>query len=181
MKKETLSKLMSLALRHKPQEIGIQLDHQGWTSLSDLHSAIQTKHPEVTVADIMNVVATCPKQRFAVDEEGQMIRANQGHSIKVDLALPIATPPERLFHGTASRFIESIRRDGLQARQRHHVHLTASRETAMTVGARRGTAYLLQIDAKQMHEDGYHFYLSENQVWLTDVVPAKYIIELEEQ
>jgi putative RNA 2'-phosphotransferase len=122
------------------------------------------------------IVAKSPKQRFAFDPSGTRIRASQGHSVHIDLGYPPTTPPDILWHGTGQKNVDSIMRTGLDKRQRTHVHLSADRETAITVGRRHGSPALFKVDAKQMHEDGYSFYISDNGVWLTDNVPVRYLI-----
>ncbi len=121
------------------------------------------------------VVATSPKRRFAISEDGLRMRANQGHSTEVELGYRAATPPEILFHGTIATSLESIRAGGLERMQRHHVHLSPDRETARLVGARRGKPVVLRIWSGRMHRDGHSFFLSANGVWLTAAVPPTYI------
>jgi putative RNA 2'-phosphotransferase len=122
-----------------------------------------------------DLVTSSDKQRFAFNEDRTRIRANQGHSVQVELDHKPATPPDVLYHGTPEKFVESILRDGLKKMQRHHVHLSPTRETASKVGERRGKPVILAIRAKQMHADGITFYLTPNNVWLVDEVPAKYL------
>ena len=168
-----VSKYLSLLLRHKPEAIGLQLNEQGWASVDELIA--KTTDFELTDELIEVVVETCDKQRFALDLTARKIRANQGHSIDVDLALKTITPPDMLLHGTAERFIDSIMSEGLKKQKRHHVHLSESLNVASAVGQRYGKLVMLQIDAKAMHENGYLFYRSANNVWLVDTVPACYI------
>ena len=163
-----LSKRMSKALRHKPERVGLTLDPAGWVPVADLLTALG-----VTEADLREVVDRNDKKRFTID--GDRIRANQGHSVEVDLGLPTATPPDTLFHGTVAQFLDDIMRDGLRPMSRHDVHLSPDRETARRVGARRGRPLILTVDAKTMHEDGHEFRLSTNGVWLTQHVPARYL------
>ena len=170
-----LSKFLSLVLRHRPESIGIDLDAQGWTPIEALIAKAHRQGTEISESELRQVVAESDKQRFAVSEDGMRIRANQGHSVPVDLALNLQTPPAVLYHGTVARFLESIRRQGLIQGQRHHVHLSPDRDTAVKVGSRRGKAVVLEIDSQQMHKGGSVFYLSQNGVWLTDCVPAGYI------
>ncbi|HEY0064351.1 MAG TPA: RNA 2'-phosphotransferase [Telluria sp.] len=175
MNLEKASKFLSLVLRHKPEEIGLTLDHEGWADIGQLVALSNAKGKPLTRELLVEVVRTSDKQRFAIDPAGTRIRANQGHSIPVDLKLPPQTPPARLFHGTATRFIASIREKGLSAGSRQHVHLSADRETATRVGARHGKPSVLVVDAAAMQRDGMVFYVSENDVWLTEAVPVDYI------
>ena len=170
-----ISKLLSLVLRHKPQAIGITLDAEGWAPVDELLDALRAHGTPLSHAELQEVVATNDKQRFRIDGAGERIRANQGHSIPVDLALTPREPPELLYHGTADRFLAGIRQHGLQKRSRQHVHLSPDEQTAHTVGHRHGKPVILRIRAGRMHRDGYVFYLSDNGVWLTEQVPAEYI------
>lgn len=165
---------MSYVLRHRPDKAGISLDAQGWIGAVDLAEALSAVGPPVSLAQIEHVVATSDKQRFEL-VDGR-IRAAQGHSIQVDLDLPTATPPAKLYHGTVQRFLPSIRSQGLKPGTRRHVHLSPDRETATRVGSRRGEPVILVIDAARMAADGYDFYRSSNGVWLTDSVPVKYLV-----
>jgi len=165
------SKFLSLILRHDPAKIGLSLAPQGWASVEDL----LTKTPEhfgLTRERLDELVTTNDKQRFAISEDGERIRANQGHSTKVDLALEAIEPPETLFHGTATRFLDSILSEGLKPGSRQHVHLSPDTETALKVGQRHGKPVILTLPARELHQSGRHFYRSENGVWLTDHVPA---------
>lgn len=167
---------MSLVLRHKPEEIGLQLDANGWANVDELIEKMNKKAFEpITKALIEEVVATNEKKRFIFNEDHSRIRANQGHSITVDLQLTPTTPPSILYHGTAEKHIESIWATGLNKGTRHHVHLSANIDTAKQVGQRHGKPVVLQIDAQRMSDDGILFYLSENNVWLTDEVNIKYL------
>lgn len=166
-----ISKKLSAVLRHKPESIGLKLDSAGWASVDSLLSKVGISR-EV----LEEVVLTNDKKRFSFSDDGLMIRANQGHSVQgVDLKLQPETPPDTLYHGTVERFADSIRSEGLKKMSRHHVHLSATKETALNVGSRRGKPILLTIDARAMQKTGYKFYLSANGVWLTDHVPARYI------
>ncbi len=163
-----LSKRMSKALRHQPERIGLTLDPNGWVPVADLLGALGVSEEE-----LREVVARNDKQRFTID--GDRIRANQGHSVEVDLGLPVATPPDTLFHGTVAQYLDDIMRDGLRPMSRHDVHLSPDWETAQRVGARRGRPVILTVDAKAMSDDGHEFRLSANGVWLTQHVPARYL------
>lgn len=179
MSKERLvktSKFLSLVLRHQPELIGITLDSAGWTSVSDLLRACQTHGRPLTLEQLSEVVAGNDKQRFSFSEDGQKIRANQGHSVKVDLGYCAATPPDTLYHGTTENFLPSIRKEGLQRGARHHVHLSADEETARKVGGRRGRPVVLKVLSGRMHREGHQFFLSANGVWLTEQVPPQYLL-----
>lgn len=173
---KNISKFMSLVLRHKPEVIGLELDENGWADLQELITKLNIKGAVVDEATIHQIVETNEKKRFAFNDDKTRIRANQGHSVKVDLQLNPATPPAILFHGTAEKVIASIMKKGLLKQERHHVHLTANRETAMSVGGRHGKPVVLEIDAEKMAADGFEFYLSENDVWLVEIVLPEYII-----
>ncbi|MFE9914661.1 RNA 2'-phosphotransferase [Micromonospora sp. NPDC005553] len=171
-----LSKRLSKALRHDPGRAGLVLDPAGWTPVDALLAALRIERAELDA-----VVASNDKQRFAVERgtDGVLrIRANQGHSVPVDLGLPSVTPPDRLYHGTSADALESIRATGLHRGGRHHVHLSTDTETAYRVGARRaGRVVILTVDAAAMAADGHVFHRSANGVWLTDAVPASYLLD----
>jgi putative RNA 2'-phosphotransferase len=169
------SKFLSLVLRHKPEEIGLRLDDQGWAEIDDLIRLSNSKGQRLTRELVEQIVADCNKQRFAISEDGRRIRANQGHSVAIDLALPPREPPELLYHGTASRFVSSIQATGLEKRQRQHVHLSLDVTTAIRVGERHGKPVILVVQARRMHTAGHQFFLSDNGVWLTDHVPVEYL------
>jgi len=170
-----LSKYLSFLLRHRPEAIGLTLDANGWASIDEL--ICKTTQYELTPELIAIIVETNDKQRFSLSEDGRKIRANQGHSIEIDLDLPPIEPPEQLFHGTAVRFLTSIRQEGLRKMKRHHVHLSESTAVAGNVGSRYGKPAILTIAARQMYQDGYLFYKTANNVWLVEHVPYKYIYE----
>jgi putative RNA 2'-phosphotransferase len=169
------SKFLSLVLRHDPGRIGIVLDRAGWTNLEALIAACAAHGVALSRDEIVQVVASSDKQRFALSPDGVMIRANQGHSVTVELGLPAATPPSRLYHGTVADVLDSIEAEGLTKRSRHHVHLSAHPGTASQVGARRGQPVVLTIRADAMVAAGHQFFLSDNGVWLTDEVPPKFV------
>lgn len=173
--KKEIGKFLSLILRHSPETIQITLDENGWADTATLISHCGQHGKIVTQQDLEEIVLTNDKQRYAFNEDRTKIRANQGHSIDVDLALTTAVPPETLYHGTVSKFLDAIRQEGLRKMSRQHVHLSKDRTTAEKVGSRRGAPVILTIQSGAMHRDGIIFYLSENGVWLTDEVPAKYI------
>lgn len=170
------SKFLSLVLRHKPELIGITLDSAGWVSVSELLRACQAHGQSLILAELHEVVASNDKQRFSLSEDGQKIRANQGHSISVELGYNPAIPPDILYHGTVEKFLPSIREEGLKKGARHHVHLSPDVETARRVGHRRGKPIILNVESGKMHRDGQQFFRSENGVWLTEHVPPEYLI-----
>jgi putative RNA 2'-phosphotransferase len=170
-----LSKFLSLVLRHEPETIGITLDPAGWVAVSKLLEAFERNRFPVSEEELREVVATSDKKRFAFDEDGSRIRASQGHSVEVELGYEPTQPPETLFHGTADRFLDSIRAGGIHKGARHHVHLSPDEKTAGIVGQRRGKPVVLRIRSGQMHRDGMVFSISANGVWLTDHVPEEYI------
>jgi putative RNA 2'-phosphotransferase len=169
------SKFLSLVLRHDPERIGIVLDDAGWTDVAALLAAAAAHGVAITRAELEQIVATSDKQRFALSPDGTRIRANQGHSVEVELGLAPATPPDRLYHGTVARFVDSIRERGLLKGERHHVHLSADAETAHKVGSRRGDPVVLVVRAAEMAAAGHVFHRSENGVWLVEHVPASFI------
>lgn len=168
-----VSKYLSKHLRHQPEHIGLTLDPAGWVEIDTLLAAAAAHGFPVTSAELDHVVAVNDKRRF--DVEGSRIRASQGHSVEVALGLPPATPPPYLYHGTVARSLDAIRAEGLRPMNRHDVHLSADRETATRVGARRGRPVVLAVDAGAMHRDGCVFHVSANGVWLTDAVPPRYL------
>jgi putative RNA 2'-phosphotransferase len=169
------SKFLSLILRHKPAEIGPSLDSNGWADIDELLRLTAAKGKPLTRAIIDEIVATNDKKRFFISTDGTKIRANQGHSISVELGLPSREPPAMLFHGTATRFVESIQKQGLLKGNRQHVHLSADEETAVKVGQRHGMPVVLQIASIEMQRAGHLFYLSANGVWPTEHVPPAFI------
>lgn len=164
------SRFISLILRHKPEEIGITLDEHGWANVDALLSGVQ-----IDMSTLEYIVATDDKQRYSFNEDKTLIRANQGHSILVDVELEEVEPPEFLWHGTGEKYVQDICNLGLIPKSRLYVHLSSDTETALTVGKRHGQPALFRIDALKMHEDGYKFYLSKNGVWLTHSVPVSYL------
>ncbi|KRD62646.1 RNA 2'-phosphotransferase [Flavobacterium sp. Root935] len=172
---KSISKFLSLVLRHSPETIGLKLDENGWADVNELIEKCTKKGNRLDAELLDYVVENNDKKRFAFNEDKTKIRASQGHSISVDLNLTETEPSEYLYHGTVGKFIESIQKEGLKKMSRQHVHLSKDKETAIKVGSRRGVAQILSIRSGQMHRDGFKFYLSENNVWLTDEVPTKYI------
>lgn len=172
---ESHSKFLSLVLRHKPDTIGLELDSEGWADLGRLIDLAKAHGTPLDLQLVREIVSTSDKQRFRLSADGSKIRANQGHSVQVDLKLTPCLPPDVLFHGTASRFIAAIRERGLVPGARQHVHLSASRATAVEVGKRHGSPVVLVVHALAMHRHGHAFFRSENGVWLTAAVPNEYL------
>ena len=170
-----ISKFLSLVLRHQPETIGIELDAAGWIDVAKLLDAMARHGKPLTREKLEFVVRTNDKQRFTFSEDGCRIRANQGHSVEVELGYEPAEPPEILLHGTPRRFLEMIRQDGLKKMARHDVHLHTDEETASAVGQRRGKPVLLRIRAAEMAKQGYEFFVTPNDIWLTDEVPPEFI------
>jgi putative RNA 2'-phosphotransferase len=176
-----VSKFLSLVLRHDPGRVGIVLDEAGWVDVDELIAACRGAGRGFTRAELEHVVVTNSKQRFALSDDGRRIRANQGHSVEVDLGLPPAEPPEVLYHGTAAGSVEAILRDGLRPMSRQDVHLSPDVETAMRVGARHGRPAVLVVDASELAAGGHIFRVAENGVWLTDHVPASHLRRYEDR
>lgn len=171
--KET-SKFISLILRHKPETIGITLDEHGWADVSELIEGINKTTP-FNMEMLQEIVSTDNKQRYSFNDDKTLIRANQGHSIPVDVELKKAVPPEVLYHGTGEKYVTSIDKEGLIPKSRLYVHLSKNEETALNVGKRHGKPVVYKVDAKRMAEAGYEFFLSVNGVWLTKAVPKEYL------
>lgn len=167
------SKYLCLILRHKPEAIGISLDEHGWANVKDLIEGIN-QQCDFDMATLEKIVATDNKQRYSFNEDKTKIRANQGHSVDVDVELEEVKPPEYLFHGTGRKYIDSIMKDGLIPKSRLYVHLSDSYDTAINVGRRHGEPVVLCIFARDMYLAGYKFYRSKNGVWLVKHVPVEY-------
>lgn len=176
---ESLGRFLSLVLRHQPQAAYITLDRHGWADIEKLLAGCVRAGKSMDRETLERIVRENSKQRYSLSPDGKKIRANQGHSIPVELELREAEPPSRLYHGTATRFLESIRREGITRQSRQQVHLSATVETAAIVGARHGSPVVLPIDAAAMGRDGHAFWLSENGVWLCQEVPWRYVLEEE--
>jgi len=174
MSNTNTSKYISLILRHKPEVIGITLDEHGWEDVKELIQGVNKTHP-LNMKILEEIVRTDEKQRYSFNEDKTKIRANQGHSIPVDVELKEKEPPEFLFHGTGMKFTSSIDQQGLIPKTRLYVHLSKDVDTAVKVGQRHGKPVVYTVSAKKMYTDGYTFYLSENGVWLTKEVPLKYL------
>lgn len=162
-------------MRHRPEKINLTLDENGWADIDELIQKANQARVTMDKQLLLEVVKTNDKKRFELSEDGLRIRASQGHSIPVNLNIEPQTPLELLYHGTAYRFLQSIRTHGLLPRNRTHVHLSPDVKTAITVGSRHGEPVVLTIQAGHMFNDGYNFYLSANGIWLTEKVPVDYI------
>jgi len=173
-----LGRFISLVLRHTPSAAGIQLDENGWAEVNELLAGANRARKWIDMETLERIVRENNKQRYSFNEDHTKIRANQGHSIQVDVELKAQIPPDTLYHGTATRFLDSIRQQGLTKQNRQHVHLSADATTATNVGSRHGKPVVLSVNAAAMVADGYTFYLSENGVWLCDAVPWEYICML---
>ncbi len=169
------ARFLSLALRHRPDKAGICLDNQGWVAIDSLLRGLSKSGHAISREELTQIVEENDKQRYAFNGDRTMIRASQGHSVKVALGYAPMTPPDLLYHGTVERFLASILQSGLKPKNRHHVHLSADRETATKVGSRRGEPVILTVQAKAMYLEGFEFFRSDNGVWLTASVPPRFI------
>jgi putative RNA 2'-phosphotransferase len=172
---KSLSKFLSLILRHKPETIDLFLDENGWAAVDELIKQANLHNVALTHNSLDSIVETNDKKRFVFSDDKKRIRANQGHSISVDLQLAEAEPPDLLYHGTALRNIDSIKAQGLLKAKRHHVHLSTDRKAAKNVGSRYGKPVVIGVNAKEMYLSGFTFFRAENGVWLTDHVPSQYL------
>ena len=180
MNLEEKSKFVSYVLRHKPEEIGLVLDSAGWTEVDELVRKANEHGRPLRMEDIQPLVHEADKKRFALSDDGKRIRAIHGHSVAhVDMGYTPQTPPDILYHGTATRFLTSINEKGISSVERQYVHVAADKEKAVSVGKRHGKAVLLEIDAKRLHAEGHPFYLSENGIWLTENIPVGYFRQIE--
>jgi len=170
-----ISKYLSKHLRHQPERIGITLENGGWVNVDKLLDACQKNNFPISRQELKEVVANNDKKRFSFDSTGKLIRANQGHSVEIDLLLEAQVPPDILYHGTSHRVVDSILETGLDKMSRHHVHLSTDINTAIKVGARHGRPVVFIVNAGKMYQDGYMFYCSDNGVWLVDLVPPQYL------
>lgn len=177
--KNKTSKFLSLVLRHKPETIGIELDNGGWVNILELIQKSNQFGVDLDFEILKNIVETNDKKRFSISKDFKRIRANQGHSINVDLGYKNQEPPKFLFHGTGEKSVDSIKQNGLQKRSRQHVHLSSELETAIKVGQRHGKPFVFKVKSKEMFDDGFKFYISDNGVWLTEEVPKQYLMENE--
>ena len=172
-----LSRFLSLILRHEPQKIELSLDTAGWVGVDELLGAMQAHGKTVTRSQLDFVVANNDKRRFAFSEDGARIRAQQGHSVEIEYEYEPIVPPVTLYHGTATRVLDTIRIEGLRRMSRSHVHLSGDYDTAFKVGMRHGKPVVLRVDAATMHAEGFAFFKTPNQVWLVDAVPPKFLTE----
>ncbi|MDO5118248.1 MAG: RNA 2'-phosphotransferase [Eggerthellaceae bacterium] len=172
------SRFLSLVLRHKPEEAGISLDEHGWADVEELIKGIAARR-RFTREMLEEIVATDSKNRYSFNDDHTRIRANQGHSVNVDVELEPKDPPAMLYHGTAQKYLDPILEQGLLPKSRLYVHLSPDEETAVKVGSRHGSPIVLRVDAGAMHEDGFEFFLSKNGVWLTKQVPLQYLTRLD--
>lgn len=170
-----VSKFISLVLRHKPDAAGITVDKHGWANVDELIKGVSTNYPGFDLDILEEIVRTDEKQRYSFNEDKTLIRANQGHSIPVDVELRVVRPPRYLYHGTGEKYAGLIERDGLIPKSRLHVHLSGDVETAINVGKRHGNPVIYLVDSGSMYEQGYTFYKSVNGVWLTEKVPVEYL------
>lgn len=170
-----LGKFLSLVLRHQPDLIGIQLDPHGWVDIETLLEKCRSYGKPIDRETLSTIVATNNKKRYRISEDGRQIRAQQGHSVSIALEYEAVPPPPVLYHGTAERFLESIFQSGLLRQKRHHVHLSADRDTASQVGRRHGKLAILQVNTSRMVREGYEFFCTPNGVWLTDTVPPEFL------
>lgn len=175
-KLDRLSRFISLVLRHKPEEAGIQLDAHGWADVNELISGINNTGRDIDFNTLEEIVKTDSKQRYSFNDNKTLIRANQGHSYPVDVELVEKQPPDYLYHGTARRFVPMILADGIKSMSRLYVHMSKDLDTAKKVGSRHGDPVVLVVNSGMMHNDGVKFYLSQNGVWLTEYVDSKYIL-----
>lgn len=174
---KTISKFIAYILRHNPSAAGIELDEHGWADVNALIEGVCKAGRFLDMQMLAEIVETDNKHRFDFNDDRTKIRANQGHSIDVDVEMKVCPPPDILYHGTAEKYIESIKKNGILKKNRNYVHLSKDQETAIKVGSRHGKVVVLKIDARQMYTDGYVFLLSANGVWQTEQVPFKYVTE----
>jgi putative RNA 2'-phosphotransferase len=170
-----ISKFLSYHLRHRPDLLGLELAPGGWVPVNLLIKAAKERNFPISLAELQQVVEENDKQRFSFNDLGTLIRANQGHSVTIDLQLKTVIPPAILYHGTYDKVVSLIEKQGLKKMSRHHVHLTSDLNTAKKVGSRRGYPVVFQVNAEAMSQASHTFYCSENGVWLTEFVPAAYL------
>ncbi|QDG50043.1 RNA 2'-phosphotransferase [Persicimonas caeni] len=169
------SKFLSYILRHRPDELGLEMSRSGWVSVPALLEGLAERDGSWSREVLEQVVRENDKQRFEFDDTGHLIRARQGHTVDVDLGYDPTEPPELLYHGTVPKFLDAIVAEGLEPKERHHVHLSHDIKTAMQVGNRRGKPVILVIEAREMWDDGHEFFCTPNDVWLVESVPPEYL------
>lgn len=174
-KKDRLSVFISLILRHKPETIGIKLDDYGYADVNELIEKINNTGRNINIEILEQIVKEDNKQRYSFNDDRSKIRANQGHSINVNVELRELEPPRFLYHGTATRFLDNIKKEGIVSKSRLYVHLSNDIDTAVQVGKRHGVPVVLKINTGKMYENGYKFYLSENNIWLCKYIPFEYV------
>lgn len=175
----SLGRFLSLVLRHEPSAAYLQLDANGWADVAELLDGCRRAHKPLSMEELEKIVRDNDKQRYCFNADHTKIRANQGHSIPVDVELQAKIPPDILYHGTASRFLDGIRAQGITTRTRQYVHLTTDLDTAVKVGSRHGKCVILVVDAAAMVRDGHTFFLSQNGVWLCKYVAWCYVREIQ--
>ena len=171
-----LGRFISLILRHSPETIGIKLDENGWADVEELITLMNKNRRKIDIDTLKEIVETNNKKRYEFSDDFKKIRACQGHSINVDVELEQAVPPEFLYHGTAVQNIESIKKDGIKKASRQHVHLSSDYNTAYNVGKRHGKPYIIKVSSGKMVKDGKKFYISKNEVWLSDDIEPEYLV-----
>ena len=169
-----LGRFLSLVLRHNPDAAGISLDEYGWADVQELLNGVRRSGRQINMETLERIVRENNKQRYAFNTDHTKIRANQGHSLRVDVELTAVQPPRYLYHGTAARFLVAIQQEGIKKMSRQYVHLSSDFQTAMEVGRRHGLPVVLTINAEAMAHDGVTFYQSENGVWLCEYVAPVY-------
>ena len=178
MNNKEISQFISLILRHRPDVIGIELDAHGWANVNEMIDGISKNYSGFSWNELKNIVETDSKQRYSFNDDHTMIRANQGHSIPVDLDLSPIKPPSVLYHGTGEKYVGSIDAQGLKHKSRQYVHLSSDIDTAISIGKRHGEPIVYEVDCEGMFDSGYEFYISANGVWLTKFVPDRYLKKL---
>jgi putative RNA 2'-phosphotransferase len=171
-------RILTKALRHKPDTLNLKLDKNGYSSVESVLNGFKSIGIDMTFDQLKHIVKTDDKNRLSFNSTFDKIRANQGHSVKVDLNLKSTRPPSKLYHGTVQKHIDSIKNEGLRKMNRHHVHLSKDKQTAIKVGSRKGEPIILEIDSDKMYADDFKFFLSDNGVWLTEFVPPIYILNI---
>lgn len=171
-----LGKFISYILRHHPETINLELDANGWAYTEELINKINISGKKIDFAKLDEIVKTNDKKRYEFSDDYKKIRACQGHSINVDLELKPLKPPQYLYHGTALKNVEIIKKEGLRKISRQYVHLSVDYETAYNVGKRHGKPYIIKVEAGKMYDNGYVFYLSKNKVWLSEDINSEYLI-----